>query len=69
MTNFEIVILVWVGILTLQVMQNMRRIEKMGWNMTGKMDKPPEETPSQQFRRERNERIQRQEKEETTDAQ
>lgn len=44
MTNFEILILVWTSILTLQVIQNMNRIGKMGWDMTRKMDKPAEPT-------------------------
>lgn len=64
MTNFEIVILVWVGILTLQVIQNMNRIEKMGWGMTRKVDKPLAETPFEEHRRMRAERIEMQEKEE-----
>jgi hypothetical protein len=64
MTNFEIVILVWVGILTLQVIQNMNRIEKIGWGMTRKMDKPPAETPMEEYDRKRKERVERLEKEE-----
>lgn len=53
MTNFEIVILVWVGIITFQVIQNMDKIRKIGWDMTRKMDKPPEPSDLDKWKEER----------------
>ncbi len=69
MTTTEIGILIWVVMLTLQVVQNMKRIDKMGWDMTRKMDKPPAETPFEEHKRKRAERIEKMEKDETTDVQ
>lgn len=59
MNKYEIGLLIWGILLTLQVIQNMKRIEKMGWDMTRKMDKPREETPPEKFMRERKERLEK----------
>lgn len=37
----------------LQVMQNTKRIDKIGWDMTRKMDKPPEPTDWDKWREKR----------------
>lgn len=44
MTKYEIGLLIWVVLLSLQVMQDSKRIDKIGWRMTEKMDKPKQET-------------------------
>jgi hypothetical protein len=50
---------IWGLLLTLQVMQNMREIKRIGWRLTQKMDKPEEETPTEKYMRERKERIEK----------
>lgn len=44
MNTAEIGILIVLAMVVLQVMQNTKRIDKIGWDMTRKMDKPPEPT-------------------------
>lgn len=56
MTTAEIGILIWVVLLTLQVLQNMKRMDKMGWDMTRKMDKPPEPTELEKWTEARKDR-------------
>lgn len=64
MNTAEIGIFIFVFLVLLQVYQNLNRIKNLEWKMSQKMDKPPEETPMEKFKREREERIARLEKEE-----
>ncbi|MEY2640855.1 MAG: hypothetical protein RL150_248 [Candidatus Parcubacteria bacterium] len=56
MTTINLGLFIWGLLLTLQVMQNMKRIDKLSWDLAHKMDKPEEETPTEKFMRERKEK-------------
>lgn len=44
MTKYEIGLLIWVILLSLQVMQDSKKLDRISWRMTEKMDKPKKET-------------------------
>jgi hypothetical protein len=63
MTKYDIGLLIFMFFIAFDVHSLKKEVRSLSFKLMNKVDKPPEETPTEKFTRERNERIARLEKE------